>query len=271
MRSSTPACETAARIAIAGLGSRRVRRQGRPRGSPERELPSGRVPHGDDAREIERRVELLERVDCRRDVEERLRPPASRPDAPVLEVPRGEAVGGEVDADPLHQRAVVLRAPVPAVHDDGNRMRPGARGEEELHELARVGAVGVRRSGHAPGRIRTCGLALRRRALYPLSYGRGERPVLIRRVRIGSGRADRGRLGDATRTSSTTVFSSTIAAKAWFATAAVILALVQVDDRGADLREALRFLPERGRRSRASIAGRGGSPSCARSRSSSTA
>ena len=25
---------------------------------------------------------------------------------------------------------------------------------------------------YAPGRIRTCGLALRRRALYPLSYGR---------------------------------------------------------------------------------------------------
>ena len=27
---------------------------------------------------------------------------------------------------------------------------------------------------HAPGRIRTCDLALRRRALYPLSYGRGD-------------------------------------------------------------------------------------------------
>jgi hypothetical protein len=25
---------------------------------------------------------------------------------------------------------------------------------------------------YAPGRIRTCGLSLRRRALYPLSYGR---------------------------------------------------------------------------------------------------
>ena len=30
---------------------------------------------------------------------------------------------------------------------------------------------------HAPGRIRTFGLALRRRALYPLSYGRGEEAV----------------------------------------------------------------------------------------------
>jgi hypothetical protein len=32
-------------------------------------------------------------------------------------------------------------------------------------------------SQNAPGRIRTCGLALRRRALYPLSYGRGEQGV----------------------------------------------------------------------------------------------
>src|ERR1700720_961332 len=31
----------------------------------------------------------------------------------------------------------------------------------------------------APGRNRTCGLALRRRTLYPLSYGRGERSVPV--------------------------------------------------------------------------------------------
>jgi hypothetical protein len=30
---------------------------------------------------------------------------------------------------------------------------------------------------YAPGRNRTCDLALRRRALYPLSYGRGDEPV----------------------------------------------------------------------------------------------
>jgi hypothetical protein len=52
-------------------------------------------------------------------------------------------------------------------------MRPGAAREEELADLAGIVAVAVRRAGHAPGRIRTCGLALRRRALYPLSYGRG--------------------------------------------------------------------------------------------------
>jgi hypothetical protein len=44
----------------------------------------------------------------------------------------------------------------------------------------------------------------------------------------------------------TSVFSSTIAAKAWFATAAVILALVQVTT-AARIYGKLRFLPERGR------------------------
>lgn len=44
----------------------------------------------------------------------------------------------------------------------------------------------------------------------------------------------------------TTVFSSTIAAKAWLATAAVILALVQVTT-AARIYGRLNFLPERGR------------------------
>ena len=43
----------------------------------------------------------------------------------------------------------------------------------------------------------------------------------------------------------TTVFSSTIAAKAWFATAAVVLALVQVTT-AARIYGRLSFLPERG-------------------------
>ena len=93
---------------------------------------------GHDAREIERSIEAVERVDSGCDVVERLRPPSTCADAAVLEVPRGEAVGGQVEAETLHQRAVVLRPPVAAVHDDRNRMRPGARGEEKLHELARV-------------------------------------------------------------------------------------------------------------------------------------
>ena len=87
---------------------------------------------------------------------------------------------GEVEAEIGHERAVVLGLPVAAVNDDDDREGSGARREEELAELARVGAVGVRRAGHAPGRIRTCGLALRRRALYPLSYGRGDEAVYRR-------------------------------------------------------------------------------------------
>src|SRR6185312_9704554 len=124
-------------------------------------------------REIERCVELGEEVDTGRDVQKGRRPSASRPDPSVLEIPRGEPVPGEVEAEIGRERAVVLRLPVAAVNDDDHRERSGARREEELPELTRVRAVGVRRAGHAPGRIRTCGLALRRRALYPLSYGRG--------------------------------------------------------------------------------------------------
>ena len=71
----------------------------------------------------------------------------------------------------------------------------------------------------------------------------------------------------------TTVFSSTLAMKAWFATAAAALALVQVTDReGKDTHGRLHFLPGgSGDRHAAPIAGRGGSRSCARCPSSSTA
>ena len=40
-----------------------------------------------------------------------------------------------------------------------------------------AGPGGAGKAGDAPGRNRTCGLALRRRTLYPLSYGRGELSV----------------------------------------------------------------------------------------------
>ena len=88
-------------------------------------------------------------------------------------------------------------------------------------------------AANAPGRNRTYDLWLRK-ALYPLSYerARGSLPAALRRssctrkvVRSG------GALADVSETYAdlvTTLFSSTIAAKAWFATAAVVLALVQV-------------------------------------------
>jgi hypothetical protein len=157
--------------------ARRLVRERVARRSPERKLPTGRVPDRNHASEVERRVDIRQEVDSCDDVEEGRRPPAARSHAPVFEVPRGQPVRGEVVADAGHQRAVVLRASVAAVHHDTHPMWTRPRGHEQLSELARVRAVGVHRAVHAPGRIRTCGLALRRRALYPLSYGRGERPV----------------------------------------------------------------------------------------------
>ena len=64
------------------------------------------------------------------------------------------ALGAATDADAL--RFVVLLA----VRDSLTQANPQGGAAE-----------------NAPGRIRTCDLALRRRALYPLSYGRGEREV----------------------------------------------------------------------------------------------
>ena len=96
----------------------------------------------------------------------------------------------QVEAEVVHQRAVVLAPASSRRARRPPRERPAAGGEEELPELARVGAVGVRRAGHAPGRIRTCDLALRRRALYPLSYGRW--PVSLppcRSVRLAAWRS----------------------------------------------------------------------------------
>src|SRR2546423_15050780 len=50
-----------------------------------------------------------------------------------------------------------------------------SRGREPAHQVGTCSWRIVRDDdSHAPGRIRTCDLALRRRALYPLSYGRGE-------------------------------------------------------------------------------------------------
>jgi hypothetical protein len=49
-----------------------------------------------------------------------------------------------------------------------------SRNSEKYPEEVVMAPEGGRTSeGDAPGRNRTCDLALRRRALYPLSYGRG--------------------------------------------------------------------------------------------------
>ena len=123
-------------------------------GRPEREVPSRRMPDGYNAREIEGSIDAVERVDSRGHVEERLRPSAPATDAAVLEVPGRETVCGEVKAEAVHKRAVVLLAPVPAMHDDGNRMRSGARRHEELAHLARTAAVRVNQAVHRTSRLR---------------------------------------------------------------------------------------------------------------------
>ena len=61
--------------------------------------------------------------------------------------------------------------------------------------------------GNAPGRIRTCDLALRRRALYPLSYGRFGEAKSSRRARMGQTSAEEGDHGQS-RLRKTTVHVS---------------------------------------------------------------
>src|SRR5919202_3112033 len=57
------------------------------------------------------------------------------------------------------------------------RLRPTDALGGAPEEVVMSPAGGRTFDGSAPGRNRTCDLALRRRALYPLSYGRGVRSV----------------------------------------------------------------------------------------------
>ena len=106
--------------------------------------------------EIERSVERLEEVDGRRDVEERLGPASAATDAAVLDVPGRQPVRAQVEAERIHQRAVVARAPVPAVDDDDDRVRPTPVRQEQLPELARMGAVAVDGADHDLGGSDQC-------------------------------------------------------------------------------------------------------------------
>ncbi len=96
--------------------------------------------------EIERRLEIRQQIDTRRDIVEGLRPPAAVSDSPVLEIPRCAAAAGQVLAEPVHQRAVVTRLPVAAVDDDDDRMQPLPVGKKQLSELAGVIPVPVQRA-----------------------------------------------------------------------------------------------------------------------------
>ena len=114
------------------------------RGREERELTARGVPEQEDSTEVE--VMLAgERLDVGKgapDVVEGAGPAAAWiAQAPVLDVPRRDPVRGEVDAQMAGMGEVVDRLPVPAVHDDGDRMRACARGGSQVAELKRVGPV----------------------------------------------------------------------------------------------------------------------------------
>jgi hypothetical protein len=104
------------------------------------------VADRDHALEVERGRDLDEEVDAGRDVDERLRPAAARPDPPVLEIPGSEPVLREIETEPVHERAVVARPPVPAVHDDHDRERAGGLWQEQLAELVLVVPIAVQRA-----------------------------------------------------------------------------------------------------------------------------
>jgi hypothetical protein len=113
-------------------------------------MSSRAVPDRADSLEVHWRLDGGEKVDSRSDVEERLRPAAAVPDAPVLEIPGSEAAPGEVLAEPRHQRPVVARPPVTAVDDHDDRVRSALVRDEQLGELARVVSVAVQRALDAP-------------------------------------------------------------------------------------------------------------------------
>ena len=98
---------------------------------------------GGDALEVEPDVQLGEQVDSGGDILEGLRPAAATRDPSVFEVPGGEPVAGEIEAELGQERAVVAGAPVPAVDDHDRRVRPVRGREEELAQLARVRSVAV--------------------------------------------------------------------------------------------------------------------------------
>ena len=89
-RSATPACDTTARGTLAAPPGR-VAREGRAGSRPESEVPAGAVPDRSDAFEVQRSVELAQKVDAGGDIGKRLGPAAAVPDAPVLEIPGGDA------------------------------------------------------------------------------------------------------------------------------------------------------------------------------------
>jgi hypothetical protein len=117
-------------------------------GEPEGEVTSGGVAHGDDAREVDG-VGFgygSEKAEARGGVEEGEGPAAAGvSDAAVFDGPDGDAVLLEGLAEVARVAEVVLGLPPAAVEEDDageELVRRGGRGEPEVAELLRAGAVG---------------------------------------------------------------------------------------------------------------------------------
>ena len=111
-----------------------------PRGSPRREVATGRVAERDHRRQVEV-GQVGQGVDPGRDVVESRRHPAAVAHPAVFEVPSDPAPVGERGGQRLPERAVVRRLPEPAVDDHDHATR-GPVGQEQLGDLAGVLAVG---------------------------------------------------------------------------------------------------------------------------------
>ena len=77
------------------------------------------------------------------------RPPPAGADPAVLRVPGGDAPGGEVDREAVHEVAFPGVVPEPAVEQHHHRVGTGAGRRPEVALLAGVGAVGQRVGGLA--------------------------------------------------------------------------------------------------------------------------
>jgi hypothetical protein len=101
------------------IGAGRPWREAGPGGSPQRQLPAGRVPKGYDPLGVD---QLGQGVDAGRDVEQRVGPGASRGTSPVLQVPRGVAAGGQIIGRLVHEVPGEDVSPEPTMHEYHHRV-----------------------------------------------------------------------------------------------------------------------------------------------------
>jgi len=101
--------------------------------------------------EVERGVKSRDPIDARRDVREGGGPAAALApaDTPVLHVPRGPSVAGQVGARRAHVAKRALGAPEATVEHDHHRVRSGAGRQVKLGALLRKVAVGLAPRGRA--------------------------------------------------------------------------------------------------------------------------